>query len=67
MTKKSKKQSLPEGTINICVNVPIKLKKDIFNTACKNDMRASEYCRIVLQDAVDKGLLIKKTITLKAK
>jgi len=64
---KEKKQSLTKGTKNISVNMPEYLKECIEYVADKNDMKPSEFIRIVLQDAVDKGLLIKKTIKLKAK
>lgn len=59
-----KKSTLKEGTDNLCINMPIDLKGRLVDIAFANDMKISEFCRIILQDAVDQNVIIEKAITI---
>lgn len=62
-----KKQTLTPGTDNLTINMPIKLKKSIFTLSVENDMNASELCRTILQNAVDKGIMVETKTTIKTR
>ena len=57
--RKKKKQSLPEGTTNMTINLSHELKEAVSRSAHENYTNTSDYCRIVLQDAIDRGMVTK--------
>ena len=63
-TKSSKTNSIGPGTANIAINLPVGLRDSISAEADANNMKLSEYCRVILADAVAKKVRIKKETTL---
>ncbi len=66
VAKPSPKKTNPigPGTENLCINFTEKWKALLEKQAEKNDMKTSEYCRIILIDSVQKDTMIEKTIKL---
>jgi len=63
--KSKKSNPIGKGTVNIAINMPTDLKNCLASAATKNKLKVSEYCRIILKDAVDRGVGIEITTTLK--
>ena len=64
MIKKHKKQSLPPGTDNLVVNFPKHKKDRLIAHAKLNQVGTAEFCRIILKDALDRNIIITRTITI---
>jgi len=55
-----KTNPIGSGTKNLTVNVPTKIHTDLSALAKTSNMRLGEYCRFVLQDAIQAGTIFKK-------
>jgi len=64
--KKKKKKTNPigPGTENLCINLPLEWKKQIKDRADQNEMKVGEYCRVILMDAIKRGVNVERSITL---
>lgn len=56
---KSKTNSLGPNTSNLCINLQTKDKDTLFLMARESGLKPSEYCRVILSDAVRRGVKVE--------
>ncbi len=61
-----KTNPLGPGTVNLAINMPQNLRDRIEAIADKNNMKMSEYCRVILIDAIERGVCVSYHTTLSA-
>lgn len=62
--KNTKTNPLGPNTVNLAINMPTKLRDNLKSIADKNNMKISEYSRVILKDAIERKVKISYHTTL---